>query len=77
MPFTNYEQIHLHRYVDRKAVTDIKINLLKNEIDKTLASLKTEIINLIPSSDPVNPNLVIKPIIQEAISKYHTNLINE
>ena len=33
MPFTNYEQIHLHRYVDRKdtsykkAVTDIKINL--------------------------------------------------
>ena len=30
---------------------------------------------MIPSSDPVNPNLVIKPIIQEAISKYHTNLI--
>ena len=38
MPFTNYEQIHLHRYVDRKdtsykkAVTDNKINLLKMKL---------------------------------------------
>ena len=33
---------------------DTKITTLKTEMDKTLAALKIEIINMIPSSGPVD-----------------------
>ena len=52
MTFTYYEQYHLHDYVDRKGTS-----YTKAEMDKTLAALKIEIINLIPSNDPVDPEI--------------------
>ena len=54
MTFTYYEQYHLHDYVDRKGTS-----YTKAEMDKTLAALKIEIINLIPSNDPVDPEIEI------------------
>ena len=52
MTFTYYEQYHLYDYVDRKGTS-----YTKAEMDKTLAALKIEIINLIPSNDPVDPEI--------------------
>ena len=66
MTFTYYEQYHLHDYVDRKGTSYTKaesdenhdtIKTLKTEMDKTLAALKIEIINLIPSNDTVDPEI--------------------
>ena len=37
-----------------KSIMDTKITTLKTEMDKTLAALKIEIINMIPSSGPVD-----------------------
>ena len=89
MPFNYYEKFHIHDYVDKKgtsytkAITDGKINDLKNkidneittletEIDNKLAALKTEIINFIPSNDPVDPAIAenaMKELVQTIVQK--------
>ena len=55
MTFTYYEQYHLHDYVDRKGTSYTKAE--SDENHNTIKTLKTEIINLIPSNDPVDPEI--------------------
>ena len=55
MTFTYYEQYHLHDYVDRKGTSYTKAE--SDENHDTIKTLKTEIINLIPSNDPVDPEI--------------------
>ena len=68
-----------------KSDIDDVLSSMKTDIDDTmqtrLESLKTEIINLIPSDDPIDPSIAenamkefVQSSIQIALNKYHTNL---
>ena len=55
---------------------------MKTETDKTTAALKTEIINMIPSSNPVDPSIaenaineLVQSSIQTALKNIHENKI--
>ena len=73
MSFTDYEIYHIHDYVDKKGTS-----YTKQEVDNQIASLKTEITNLIqsntPQEDPIDPEIKINTLIQSALNKFKVEL---
>ena len=79
------EMIHIDDDDDGHINTENRHIVIKDGVNSNhaiskgqLDNAKTEIINSIPSNDPVDPsaiNELIKSSIQTALNKYHTNLI--
>ena len=73
MSFTDYEIYHIHDYDDKKGTS-----YTKQEVDNQIASLKTEITNLIqsntPQGNPIDSEIKINTLIQSALNKFKVEL---